>query len=283
MRYASLVLLTLAALFVLIHPSQGLGVRRWAGATEAARGRLAASAQPSAEDTSRSVSVPPPVERYFARVLPQGQRPVQRVDLKQSGQFRMSEEADSWRTFTATQRFQVDRPGFVWDSRIAAAPMMPVLVRDSYIDGVGGMRASMLGLYTVVNALPSRQLNEGALQRYLAEALWFPTALLPSDHLTWEPVDDQSARVTLTDGATTASLIFDFDASGDVRRVWAPSRPREAKGAYIATPWEVTCSEWREHGGMRIPTYCEVAWRMESGLYMYWKGTVNEITFTLRP
>lgn len=54
-QFASLVLLTLAALFVLIHPTHGLGVRRWAGATEAARGRLAASAQPSA-DTFRSVS-----------------------------------------------------------------------------------------------------------------------------------------------------------------------------------------------------------------------------------
>lgn len=283
MRYVSPVLLTLAALFVLIHPTKGLGVRRWAGATDAARGRLAASAQPSAEDMSRSVSVPSPVERYFARVLPQGQRPVQRVTLKQSGQFRMSEEADSWRPFTATQHFQVDGPGFVWDSRIATAPLMPVFVRDSYVAGVGGMRASMLGLYTVMNALPSRQLNEGALQRYLAEALWFPTALLPSDHLTWEAIDASTARATFTDGATTASLIFDFDSSGDVRRVWTPSRPREVKGAYIATPWEVTCGEWREHGGMRIPTYCEVSWRLETGLYTYWKGTVTEITFTLRP
>lgn len=281
-RYLSLVLLILAALFVLMHPTYGLGVRRWVSATDAARGRLAASAQQAA-DTSASVSVPPPVARYFSRVLRPGQRPVQSVTLTQSGEFRMSDAPDSWRPFTATQRFQVLAPGFVWDSRIAAWPLMPVFVRDSYIDGVGGMRASVRGLYTVMDAPPSPELNEGALQRYLAEAMWFPTALLPSAHLHWDAIDDRSARVTLTDGATTASLNFDFTDSGEVSRVWTSSRSREVKGAYIPTPWEVTCRDWREHDGMRIPVYCEVSWRLDTGLHTYWKGSVTEIAFTLRP
>lgn len=282
MRYASLVLLILAAPFVLIHPTYGLGVRRWAGATDAARGRLAASSQPSA-DTSHSVGVPLPVQRYLSRALPEGQRPVQHVRLTQSGQFRMSEAPDSWRPFAATQEFQVEKPGFVWDARIATAPLMPVLVRDSYIDGVGAMRASMLGLYTVMDAIPSPQLNEGALQRYLAEALWFPTALLPSHRLSWEAIDDHSARAVFRDEGTTVSLVFDFTNEGDVARVWTPLRSREVNGSYIPTPWEVTCRDWRVHLGMRIPTYCEVSWRLESGLFTYWKGTVHEIAFTLRP
>jgi hypothetical protein len=281
-RFLSLVLLVLAVPFVLMHPRLGPGARRWASATDAARGRLAASA-PHAADTSASVSVPPPVARYFARVLRGDQRPVQAVTLTQSGEFRMSDAPDSWRPFTATQHFRVNKPGFVWDSRIAAWPMMPVFVRDSYIDGVGGMRASVLGLYNVMDARPSQELNEGALQRYLAEALWFPTALLPSTHLQWEAINDRSAKVTLTDDATTASLIFDFNDTGEVDRVWTSSRSREVKGAYIPTPWEVTCRDWGEHDGMRIPMYCEVSWVLETGLYTYWKGTVGAITFTLRP
>ena len=43
-------------------------------------------------------------------------------------------------------------------------------------------------------------LAEGELMRYLAEAAWYPTALLPSQGAQSEPVDADSTRATLTAG-----------------------------------------------------------------------------------
>jgi hypothetical protein len=37
-------------------------------------------------------------------------------------------------------------------------------------------------------------MDEGELSRYLAEAPWYPTALLPAAGIEWEPVDDSAAR-----------------------------------------------------------------------------------------
>lgn len=47
------------------------------------------------------------------------------------------------------------------------------------------MKGKFLSLFPLFDAQNQRKLDEGALQRYLAEAIWFPTALLPSQGVTW--------------------------------------------------------------------------------------------------
>lgn len=240
-------------LFLTVHPTVGVGGMRWRHATEAARGRLVASV-PDQASLPASVSLPDSVEQYFAHVMPVGVPDRRVVSLTQSGEFRMSDAADSWRPFIATQDFTLDHPGFIWDARIKTVPLLPVYVRDSYINGIGGMSAAMLGLIPVMNAKPSSDLNAGALQRYLAEAIWFPEALRPEAGVHWEAIGESSARATLTDRGTTVSLIFEFNANNEVDRIWTPARQREVNGAYVATPWDVTCGDWQVQNGVRIPT-----------------------------
>ena len=49
---------------------------------------------------------------------------------------------------------------------------------------------------TLVN-FGGREIDQSALVRYLTEAVYFPTALLPSRTLRWEALDADSARATL--------------------------------------------------------------------------------------
>lgn len=259
---------------LLLHPALSPAVMRWEHTGDSARARLDASAHVTAETfTSASVdSLPPPVARYFLHVLTDGQPIVTSASFTQQGQFRMGESEDSWRPMRATQHFGVREPGFVWDARIDAYPLLPVFVRDSYVQGEAGMRASVLGFVTVMNAPSSPDLNSGALQRYLGETVWFPTALLPASGVEWTAIDDRSALATLKDHGTTVSLAFHFNDQGEVDSVSTPSRLREVKGQYIPTPWVVTCRDYAVHNGMRIPTYCEAAWILKTGRFTYWKG-----------
>jgi hypothetical protein len=226
--------------------------------------------------TSASVEyLPAPVARYLRHVLTEGQPIAIGASFTQHGEFRMGESEDSWRRMRATETFSLRDPGFVWQARIDAYPLVPVMVRDSYEQGNASMRASVLGLFTVMNAPASRELNAGALQRYLGEAVWFPTALLPISGVTWTAIDDRSALATLTDHGTTVSLVFHFNDKDEVERVSTSARMREVKGQYIPTPWSVTCRDYAWHNGMRIPTYCEVSWELETGTFTYWKGTTE--------
>jgi hypothetical protein len=183
-----------------------------------------------------------------------------------------------WRPLSAEQRFVVRPAGFVWDARIAMMPLVPVLVRDSYVDGTGTMHASMAGVYTVTHQSATPKLDEGALQRYLAEAVWFPTALLPSAGVIWRAVDDHSAVAALTDDHSTVSMTFHFDESGDVTRLTG-HRYYEEKGTYTLRPWIVTCADYEAHNGVRIPTNCEVAWQLPSGLQPYWRGRISAVQY----
>ena len=82
-------------------------------------------------------------------------------------------------------------------------PGLPVRVHDAYIAGEGILHASLFGLVSVANLRGTPEAAQGELLRLLAEAAWYPTALLPSQGVRWEAVDDSSAKATLKDGDST--------------------------------------------------------------------------------
>lgn len=227
-------------------------------------------------DRTRLATVPAIVARFLSRALTDGQPLVATARVEQTGDFRVG---DAWYPFRASQRFTVQPAGFVWDARIQMLPVMPVLVRDSYVAGSGSMRGEVLGIYPMVNQSGRRELDAGALQRYLAEAVWFPTALLPRDNLRWDALDDHRARATLTDRQTSVSLEFRFNDAGDVMEVFAPDRYAETHGHYEPKPWLVRCSEYEVHDGMRIPVQCEVAWVEANGPAPYWRGRITQVHY----
>ena len=258
------------------------GAWRWRAATDSLIARLDGSRQPLASatfDEKELEGLPGPVARYFRAVLRPGQLPIVLARLEQEGQFRMSEADDSWRPFSATEIFTARPPGFVWDARIHMAPGVNVAVRDSYLAGVGSMRGELFGLVPVVDAHDTREMAEGALQRYLAEAPWFPTALLPGNGVEWIAIDNASARATLTDGQNSVSIEFRFNGAGEIIGAYTPSRYREVKGSYEATPWEGRFTRYSQLGGMKIPTEGEVEWVLPGGRLPYWRGRVTQAVY----
>jgi hypothetical protein len=47
---------------------------------------------------------------------------------------------------------------------------------------------------TLVNLRGTPEIAQGELMRFLAEAAWYPTALLPSQGVQWKAIDDFSAK-----------------------------------------------------------------------------------------
>jgi hypothetical protein len=177
------------------------------------------------------------------------------------------------------QHFSVDPPGFVWDAAIRMSPLVPVRVRDSYLEGTGSMRASVAGLIPVVNAWGRTDLASGALHRYLAESVWLPTALLPGAGVTWEPIDDNAARATLTDSGVSVSLDFRFNEKGEIVSVYTPARYRDVNGKGVPTPWEGHFREHERMEGVMVPREGEVAWILPEGRLTYWRGRVVVVEY----
>lgn len=232
-------------------------------------------------DLAELEPLPLPVARYFRAVLRDGQPLVRHARLQQEGRFLLRPEKNGWVPFTATQEVATRPPGFVWSARMRMAPGLSVRVRDGFVDGEGYMSARLMGLIPLVQVGRTPEIAAGALHRYLAEAAWFPTALLPSAGVVWAPLDDASARATLRVAAVTVSLDFRFDADGLVRSVFTPERARDVGGRSVPTPWQGRWSDYEERGGMRIPLRGEVEWLLPEGPQVYWRGRLTDVAYEL--
>ncbi len=225
--------------------------------------------------------LPFPVARYLRFALREGQPMIGSVRIQQVGEFCASEKArDKWMPFTATQFVSTQPPGFVWDARLRGASGMRIRVRDAYAAGQGSGQVSAFALVTIADDQSGEELAQGSLLRYLAEAVWCPTALLPSKNLVWSAIDDTTALATLTDNGVCVALQFSFNDAGEVVSVYTPERAyKKVDGIYKTHPWQCYLHDYQQKSGMMIPVYGEVAWHLPDGKYLYFKGCNEEMQF----
>jgi hypothetical protein len=231
--------------------------------------------------TAELEDLPAPVRRYLNKAIPEGRPYVKAVHLRQVGEFRPGDTTAPWKPLEAEQHFTVNPPGFVWDAKIDMAPLIQVRVIDMYKGGKGILRAKMFSTLTVADAQGHPKLDAGELMRYLAEAVWFPTALLPGQGIEWSPIDDHSAKATLEHEGTSASIVFYFNDRDEVERIHAEGRFREVEGDYEPTPWTGYWGNYQTRNGLLIPIEGRVEWNLPEGALTYWRAHLEEIDHLL--
>jgi hypothetical protein len=274
--------LILGVLVVVALGIAAFGSWRWEEGARALLARLEAArtSLPTQRYDARELDgLPPPVQRFFRAALKDGQSIVAAASVTHVGSMNMSATAEQWKPFTSKQRVITQRPGFDWNARIMMLPGVPAHVHDAYIAGEGILHGALFGLVTVVNIAGTPEIARGELLRFFAEMAWYPTALLPSQGVHWEAVDDASARATLTDGKLAVTLLFRFNADGLIDTVRAESRDRVVDGKTLSAPWQGRFWNYAEHGGMRVPLDGEVAWMLAEGAKTYWRGTTTSLNY----
>jgi hypothetical protein len=279
-----IILLVIAGMATTLFVARIYSAFRWRTGTKRIHAQLDASSRPidpKTFDSKEIEGLPAPVRRYFRTVLKEGQLLVAAVSVEHAGSFNVSGTGEQWKPFKSTQRVITQRPGFVWDACIRVAPAMAVYVRDAYTAGEGALTAKLLGLFTVMEQPSTPELAQGELMRFLAEGAWYPTALLPSQGLVWEAIDEKHAGATLTDGTTTVKLVFQFDAQGLISSVRSDGRYREVDGRQVATPWQGLFWNYEVRNGLLIPLEGEASWLLPDRLKPYWRGRITTIEYRL--
>lgn len=228
---------------------------------------------------SSLAELPPPVYRYFMHVLPKGQRLISKALIQQSGMLRTTPKSNKWLPFNAHETIVPMAKGFVWDARIKLPLGMHLRVLDSGIAGVGSGRVSLLSVLPIAAEEGTPELNAGALHRYLAEAVWCPTALLPQSGVTWTAIDDRSALASLCVRDIRVSLEFRFNKTGEVTGIYTPDRFARIGSEYQLLPWEGHFDHYQLMSGIRVPSHGEVGWYMDDRLEIVWKGEIVDIQY----
>jgi len=221
--------------------------------------------------------LPGAVQRYLRGVGVAGQEAVRTLRLKQKGFFR-TKPGGKWLPMTAEQYFATSPPAFLWYGRVQALPLFSISAVDSFLDSHGKMLVKFLSLIRVVDA-SGPEVDQGALLRYLAEIIWFPTAWL-SGCIQWESTDAHSAKATLRHAGLTVSAVLHFNEDGLLDQVTA-ERYWVENGKFALRHWSGRVEDYREVGGMRIPMKVEVLWHLDTGDFSYFRAEITGTEYNL--
>jgi hypothetical protein len=223
--------------------------------------------------------LPAPVARYLQHVLTDGQPLISLLKIRQTGELRTMATANTWFSFTAKQLVTAITPGFVWGAKVNFFARIWLRVLDAYLAGSGRSKVDLLSVIPLGSEADVEALNAGALYRYLAEAVWYPTALIPGCGVEWSPVDDRCAIATLTDSGINISLEFRFNENNEVSGIYTATRHQRINGRYYPTPWEGHFSQYVSQSGVRVPSYGEVGWYHDGRWECVWRATISNMKF----
>jgi len=214
--------------------------------------------------------LPGPVQRYFRYSLQENPPYISYVRLKHGGEFR-TKPNQKWMSIKGQEYFTVQNPGFVWFGKV---PL--VSAKDIYYDGKGNLKVKLLSIIKLVDA-KGKNFDQGELLRWLAETPWFPTALLPSENLKWEPINNNSAKVIFSDKSLTIDGVFHFNEQGQITQFNA-KRFQDSSDDSLEN-WTCYYRDYKEVNDMQIPFSAEVVWNLKSGDFSYAKFKINKIEY----
>ncbi|WP_299336402.1 DUF6544 family protein [uncultured Psychroserpens sp.] len=206
--------------------------------------------------------LPVPVQRWLKHSGVIGQERVSTVRLKQKGTMRTKPESQ-WMPFKAVQYFDVSKASFIWKTKVNLTSLVQMQGCDKLLGGEGEMLIKLAGFIPMVNQRKTPKINSGAMTRYLSEICWNPSAAL-EPYITWEAIDEVSARATFDLKEESVSGVFTFSPEGDIQSF---SAMRYFGGSNDATleKWTIHMLSHASFNGISVPNKSKVVWQLQEG------------------
>jgi len=212
--------------------------------------------------------LPEPVQRYFRRVLKEGQPIISYVRLTHTGKFKTGLDK-KWINIKGEQYYTTDTPGYIWKGTTTY-----FTARDFYIGERGGLIVTLLSMFNILDKSGS-SFDQGELLRWLAEGVWFPTALLPSERLQWSVVDNSHAKLVFNYKELSLDFLVTFNSGGEIVEM---KTQRYLDKDRLET-WICKIHNYEWINNVKIPTQCEVSWRLATGDVPYGDFTITKIEY----
>lgn len=220
--------------------------------------------------------LPEPVKRWLRNSGAVGKPFASYGKVSQLAEMQMKPEQKNWMTATAVQYTTIDNPAFIWAVDVKMNGLLNFQGRDKFEDGKGEMLIKMNSLIHVVNER-GEKLDEGSLQRYLGEMVWFPSLAL-SPYLSWEPINDHQAKATMTYKGTSGSGTFYFNSEGDVTK-FSALRYKGNEADAKRYEWEMNISGYKTFEGIKVPAKMTSTWKLDQRDWTWLKLEVTDIKY----
>ncbi|MEZ5652323.1 MAG: DUF6544 family protein [Burkholderiaceae bacterium] len=198
--------------------------------------------------------LPEAAQRFFRFAISAGTPLLRVAEIAMEGRFAMGTKGDPNAVDMTAEQVLAAPDGFVWKMS-GGSGFMHISGSDSGV----WTRFWLAGLLPVAHIGGNVDHARSAFGRMVAEALiWTPAALLPGAGVTWQSVDPDTARVTVSHGGLVQSVELTVAADGSPVRVvfprWSDANPDKT---FRIQPFGATLSEYREFQGYRLPTHVQ--------------------------
>lgn len=224
--------------------------------------------------------LPEPVQRYFEHCGYIGKPlPMNAEVVWADSHIKMAPDK-KWMKLKTTQFNCVEEPFRIAYMKARMFGIIPFDGRDIYFSGHGHMYGKVANLITVFDE-KDQEIAQSALIIILAEALLVPGYAL-ADYISWEPVDENSAKARLAHKGIDVSGIFFFNEQGKMTRFETSDRYylHPEKGN-VLTAFSAEVGNYKKQGNLMIPGSLLAVWHLDSGRYEYWKGNISEIKYNI--
>lgn len=222
--------------------------------------------------------LPVPVQQWMRSNGTIGKPAFNTARVNQKAQMKMKPQQQNWHVAQAEQYTTLNPPAFIWTVNMEMTPLIRIVGRDMFAEGKGKMLIKLGALINIVNEKGPR-MDEGTLQRFLGELVWYPPLAL-SPYITWEAIDDNSAKATMTYEGTTGSGTFFFNEDGDFVKFVA-FRFMGNKQDSKRYPWVLTVNDYAVFEGIKVPSKMEATWKLDEGDWTWLDLEITDIKYNI--
>jgi hypothetical protein len=196
--------------------------------------------------------------------------------VSQQAKMKLKPEQKNWMGATATQYTTIDNPAFIWTTVVKMNGLLNFQGRDKFVGGKGEMLIKLNSVLNVVNE-QGEKMDEGSMQRYLGEMVWFPSLAL-SPHISWETIDSTAAKATMKYEGVKGSGTFYFNSNGDFIKFSALRFMGNEKDA-VKREWVLLVDDYKVFEGIKVPAKMRATWKLEEGDWTWLQLEIIDITY----
>ncbi len=221
-------------------------------------------------------ALPAPVKKWLHASGATGKPTISVGKIIQKAEIKLKPDQNNWMHASAVQYSTIDNPAFIWIVDVKMNGLLSFQGRDKFENGKGEMLIKMNSLINVVNE-EGEKLDEGTIQRYLGEMVWFPSLAL-SPYITWEQINDTTAKATMSFKGTKGSGTFYFNSDGDFTKFSAlrySGNEADAK----RHEWILLVNSYKTFEGIKVPAKMTATWKLDEMDWTWLKLEITDIKY----
>ena len=142
--------------------------------------------------------------------------------------------------------------------------------------GEGGVLVRVFGMIPIVRGR-GPDVTRSSRGRLAGESIWLPSAFLPGEGISWEAIDGEHARVTLTIDGEAIPLTLRIDERGRLQELTMLRHGDVGVESWQAIPFGMEVEEETTFGGYTLPTRLRGGWWYGTERYVPSEASVFEV------